>query len=108
MFAKGIAQVCSRVSSIYGIGSNKGEVPTQAGDRVRFRVADVFLPSPEGLLPAPSIDELVEGTIVDFSDSGQKARAFALVDVIRTQTVVVPVENLEGIPPKGSEKRADV
>jgi len=68
---------------------------------VRFRVADVFLPSSEGLLAAPSIDELVEGTIVDFSDSGQRARVFALVNVIRTQTVVVPVEKLEEIPPKG-------
>lgn len=74
---------------------------------MRFRVADVFFPSPEGLFAAPSIDELVEGTVIDFPDSGQKAQVFALVDVIRMQTVVVPVEKLEGIPPKGPEKRTD-
>jgi len=79
----------------------------QTGDKVRFRVSDVFLPSPEGVLVAPSIEEVLEGTIVDFSDSGQKARVFALVDVIRRQTVVVPVEKLEGAPPKRPEKTAD-
>ncbi|HET9282418.1 MAG TPA: hypothetical protein VFR24_10715 [Candidatus Angelobacter sp.] len=40
----------------------------------------------------------MEGTIVDFSDSGQKPRFFALVDVIRRQTVVVPVEKLHRVP----------
>jgi hypothetical protein len=65
---------------------------------VRFRISDVFLPSPEGLLLVPSSGEELEGTVVDFSDSGQKARFFALVDVVRRQTVVVPVEKLERVP----------
>lgn len=83
------------------------ERPTQAGDKVRFRFSDVFLPSPEAVLAAPTVDEILEGTIVDFSDSGQKTRVFALVDVIRRQTVVVPVEKLEGVRPNGPEHRAD-
>lgn len=37
----------------------------------------------------------LEGTIVDFSDSGQKERFFAIVDVVRKQSVVVAVEKLE-------------
>lgn len=64
---------------------------------MRFLVSDVFLPSTEGVLVAPSIEEVLEGTIVSFSDSGQKARVFALVDVIRRQTVVVPVEKLQAV-----------
>ncbi|HXM09978.1 MAG TPA: hypothetical protein VN946_08545 [Terriglobales bacterium] len=33
--------------------------------------------------------------MIDFSDSGPKADYFAVVDVIRRRTVVVPVEKLE-------------
>lgn len=39
--------------------------------------------------------ESVEGTVVDFSDSGAKARYFAIVDVITRYAVVVPVSKLE-------------
>ena len=59
---------------------------------------DVFLPSPEGVLSALAFESELEGTIVDFSDSGQQARAFAVVDIVRRQTVVVPVEKLQPLP----------
>jgi hypothetical protein len=68
--------------------------PTREGDRVRFRVTDVFLPSAEEVLKVSLAEEL-EGVVVDFSDSGSTARVFAVVDVIRRQNVVVPVDKLE-------------
>ena len=43
-------------------------------------------------------DSEVEGTIVEFSDSGQKTRFFAVIDLVRRQTVVVPVERLQAVP----------
>ena len=71
------------------------------GDKVRFSLSDVFLPSQETVLaPLPGETEL-EGTVVDFSDSGAKPRVFAMVDVVRKQTVVVPVDKLEIILPPG-------
>jgi len=73
------------------------ESPTQTGDKVRFRVSDVFLPSLEVVLAGPSAEGELEGTIVDFSDSGHLARAFAVVDVIRRQIVIVPVEKLQAV-----------
>jgi hypothetical protein len=70
------------------------ELRTRQGDRVRFCVCDAFLPSAEELAVfAP--DEKVEGTVIDFSDSGSKPRHFAVVDVIRRRTVIVPVEKVE-------------
>jgi hypothetical protein len=36
----------------------------------------------------------VEGTIIGFSDSGSTPRAFAVVEVIYKQTLVVPIEKL--------------
>jgi hypothetical protein len=37
---------------------------------------------------------MVEGTVVEFSDSGSRARYFAVVEVVTTRRVVVPVEKL--------------
>ncbi len=62
---------------------------------MRFSVSDVFLPNAEGVFVAAPDEGNVEGTILNFSDSGSKSRVFAVVDVIRRQTVIVPVEKLE-------------
>jgi hypothetical protein len=67
---------------------------TGKGDRVNFRIADAFLPDPETLREIFSDTAELEGTIVDFSDSGQDSRAFALVEVIQRHVVVLPVKKL--------------
>ncbi len=36
----------------------------------------------------------VEGVVTDFSDSGNRRQAFAVVEVVKKRTVVVPVEAL--------------
>lgn len=69
----------------------------QEGDRVRFRISDVFLPGPEELLAAPSTQSELEGTVVDFSDSGATPRFFALVEVVTKKTLVIPVKKLEPV-----------
>lgn len=63
-----------------------------------FRVADVFLPNAEELCHPLSADTEVQGTIIDFSDSGSKPQAFVVVDVASRQTMIVPVERLKLIP----------
>lgn len=54
----------------------------------------MFLPDPEEVLASLSLASEVEGTIVDFSDSGDVPRAFAVVEMIQKRRVVVPVEKL--------------
>jgi hypothetical protein len=66
---------------------------------VRFHVTDIFLPNPGGVLVSPAEEADLEGTIVGFSDSGLKSRFFAVVEVVRTQSLVVPMEKLEVINP---------
>ena len=64
------------------------------GDQVRFAAASAFLPSRDEVLTfAPGVDEL-EGTIVGFSDSGLQRNAYAIVEVVRRLSLVVPVEQL--------------
>ena len=65
------------------------------GDTVRFKVADIFLPTHDDLPKALATVQEIEGVVTDFSDSGLEPRAFAVVDVIARQSVVVPVEKLE-------------
>jgi hypothetical protein len=58
----------------------------------------VFLPpSEEPLTP----DQDLEGTVIDFSDSGTEAQVFAVIEVIRKQTLIVPVIELHPISPSG-------
>jgi len=57
----------------------------------------VFLPTAEELFKPLSPDSEVEGTIVDFSDSGPMPRAFAVIEVVKKHTVIVPVSGLEVI-----------
>ena len=79
--------------------------PPDMGDWVRFRLADVFLPSQDELFNAPSDDTEMEGAIVDFSDSGLKPRAFAIVEVVGGQTMVVPVGKLKLIKAASAENK---
>jgi len=63
----------------------------QVGDRVSFRVADVFLPEPAELLAKLTADVEANGVVVEFSDSGSSARAYAVVRITAEQVVVLPV-----------------
>jgi hypothetical protein len=50
-----------------------------------------------------SADAETEGAIVDFSDSGPKRHAFAVVELDNGQTMIVPVKNLKPATPRPSE-----
>lgn len=55
----------------------------------------MFLPNTEELLTAFREQEELEGVVIDFSDSGSQANAFAVIEVIQKGTVVVPVDKLK-------------
>ena len=61
---------------------------------MQFHLADVFLPGPEEIRRAFFDTDEIEGTITDFSDAGNVPKAFAVVEVVLRQTMVVPVEKL--------------
>ncbi len=65
---------------------------------MRFHLSDVFLPTPEEVCALSASNMELEGTIVSFSDSGQKTNYFAVVDVVRKQSVVVAVDKLDVLP----------
>jgi len=71
---------------------NSGEA--QIGNRVSFRIADVFLPEPQEVLANLTPDVEANGVVVEFSDSGSSPRAYALVRITASQSVLLPVTAL--------------
>ncbi len=65
------------------------------GDTVRFQIEDIFMPPMDELPPSLTTADHVEGTVINFSDSGSLTRVFAVIHVVAHQTVIVPVERLE-------------
>lgn len=65
------------------------------GDRVSFRIADVFLPEPEETLAALTVDTVAQGTVVEFSDSGSQTRTYAVVEITPKQKVLVPMSAIQ-------------
>ena len=63
----------------------------QIGDRVSFRISDVFLPEPAEVLASLTVAAETNGVVVEFSDSGSSPRAYAVVEIAPLQKVVLPV-----------------
>ena len=62
---------------------------------VRFRVRDVYLPDPAALLTDLYGNELLNGRVIDMSDSGTEGGVFAVVEVEGIgQPVIVPVRRI--------------
>ena len=63
--------------------------------QVRFKVADIHTPHPLVVLYELHGSELLEGRVVDMSDSGELKEAFAVVKVEQVrQFLIVPVARL--------------
>jgi len=64
------------------------------GDRVSFRISEVFLPEPSEVLAKLTPEVEANGVIVDFSDSGKSPQAYAVVRITAEQSVLVSVNAL--------------
>lgn len=63
--------------------------------QVRFKVADIHTPHPLVVLYELHGNELLEGRVVDLSDSGELKEVFAVVEVEQMrQYLIVPVARL--------------
>ncbi|MGD0128608.1 MAG: hypothetical protein ABSF46_24885 [Terriglobia bacterium] len=74
-----------------------GGIPTRIGDHVRFRAASVFLWPQQSSLTAPPDEAEIVGKVIGFSDSGKEPQVYAVIEVVETQALIVPVSDLEVI-----------
>lgn len=73
-------------------------VPDLLNRRVKFMLRDVYNPPAEELLAMLYGEQILEGTVVDESSSGDKAQAFVVVRLAGVDTpVVVPSELIRSI-----------
>ena len=64
---------------------------------VNFKIKDVYVPEPGQILLELHGDDLLQGKIIDSSDSGFQKNAFAVVEVEGLdQPVVVPMDRIKG------------
>jgi len=68
---------------------------TRIGDHVKFRTERVFLWLQEEQFSTLPPGAELRGTVVEFSDSGQEARVYAVIEVMKKQNVIVAVNDLE-------------
>jgi hypothetical protein len=71
------------------------EERARVGDRVSFRICDVFLPEPNEVLTSLTAEAQAQGVVLEFSDSGAQPQAYALVRITPHQSVLLPVGALE-------------
>ena len=76
-----------------GIGGS-----AQVGDRVSFKLADIFLPEPSEVLAHLTAEVEANGVVVEFSDSGSDQRAYAVVRISPQQAVLLPVTAIRVVP----------
>jgi hypothetical protein len=70
-------------------------ITAHVGDRVSFRIADVFLPEPSEVLKNLTLEAETNGVVVEFSDSGNDPRAYAVVRITTQYSVLLPVSALQ-------------
>jgi hypothetical protein len=65
---------------------------------VHFRICDIYHPDPAQVLIDLHGNDVLLGKVIDLSDSGMQAEAFAVVEIKRIkQAVILPVERILGI-----------
>jgi hypothetical protein len=65
---------------------------------VHFKIRDVYIPDPAKVLFEMYGDDLLQGRVVDLSDSGGAEGAFVVVELEGVeQPVIVPVERILGV-----------
>ena len=62
---------------------------------VRFKMSDIFMPDPASLLWQLHGSDLLQGRVLELSDSGAQRQVFAIVEVEgMEQPLIVPVEHI--------------
>lgn len=65
---------------------------------VHFRICDVYVPNPEKLLMDLYGNNLLQGKVIDLSDSGTQDGAYVVVEVEGIeQPVVIPANRILGV-----------
>jgi hypothetical protein len=72
-----------------------GHVPDIRNRLVNFKVRDVYIPDPREILVELYANDILQGRVLDLTDTGTTKQAFAVVDVEGVgRHVIVPIERI--------------
>ena len=64
---------------------------------VHFKICDVYFPDPKDVSIALHADDILQGKVIDLSDSGNQEFAYAVIEIEGIdQPVIVAVERILG------------
>jgi len=64
---------------------------------VHFKIRDVYFPDPKDVSIALHADDILQGKVIDLSDSGNQELAYAVIEIEGlSQPVIVAVERILG------------
>ncbi|WP_349027403.1 hypothetical protein [Methyloglobulus sp.] len=64
--------------------------------RVKFRVSDIYFPDPQEVVKDLYENKVLDGKVVDLSDSGKQEDAFVVVQVEGVKKfLIVPIDKVE-------------
>ena len=64
---------------------------------VHFKICDVYFPDPKDVSIALHADDILQGKVIDLSDSGNQEFAYAVIEIEGlSQPVIVAVERILG------------
>jgi hypothetical protein len=73
-------------------------VPDIRNRLVNFKVRDVYMPDPREVLMDVFGNNILQGRVLDLTDSGASKRAYAVVEVAGVDHhLVVPMERILGV-----------
>lgn len=65
---------------------------------MNFRVSDIYIPDPQEILKELYENSVLEGKVIDFTDSGKSENAFVVVQAKGINNfLIVPVEKVSEI-----------
>lgn len=80
------------------LSGSKVDVADLRNQRVRFKISDIYLPDPLVILNKLHGEDVLEGRVIDISDSGTRPEQFAIIEVPGLdQIIIVPLAGLNDI-----------
>jgi hypothetical protein len=86
---------CTESQGMVTSSTPHGNMPDIRNRLVSFKIRDVYIPEPREILVELYSNDILQGTVIDLTDTGAIKRTFAVVEVEGVgRHVIVPIERI--------------
>jgi hypothetical protein len=88
-------QTCIASQGMVTSSTPPGSVPDIRNRLVNFKIRDVYIPDPREILVELYANDILQGRVLDLTDTGTIKQAFVVVEVEGiSRHVIVPIERI--------------